>query len=185
MSFAINPHNSWLALEERAAAEDNPRKKALVTAVRDHMEHEIKGELDPLMDTLTTHPIYHFWGQAEPSVIEGRDEVRAFYSGMFATGGQQFEVVVDKVVVSDNHVITEGQVKQVHKGASLAAMGVTEVDGEPVADDDLFVATAQLVTLWPGDDENRLIGEDIYFGSNAFSEIERITRKQLPPYYRI
>jgi len=124
-------------------------------------------------------------GQAEPSVIEGRDEVRAFYSGMFATGGQQFEVVVDKVVVSDNHVITEGQVKQVHKGASLAAMGVTEVDGEPVADDDLFVATAQLVTLWPGDDENRLIGEDIYFGSNAFSEIERITRKQLPPYYRI
>ena len=125
MSFAINPHHSWLALEERAAAEQNPRRKALVTAVRDHMEHEIKGELDPLMDTLTTHPIYHFWGQAEPSVIEGREQVRAFYSGMFATGGQQFEVVVDKVVVSDNHVITEGQVKQVHRGASLAAMGIS------------------------------------------------------------
>ena len=116
---------------ERAAAEDDPRRKALVTAVRDHMEYEIKGELDPLMDTLTSNPIYHFWGQAEPSVIEGRDAVRAFYGGMFATGGQQFEVVVDKVVVSDNHVITEGQVKQVHKGASLTAMGIGEVDGEP------------------------------------------------------
>ena len=185
MSFAINPHNSWLALEERAAAEENPRRKALVTAVRNHMEYEIKGRLDPLMDTLTTHPIYHFWGQAEPSTIEGRDEVRAFYSGMFATGGQQFEVVVDKVVVSDNHVITEGQVKQVHKGASLAAMGIGEVDGEPVRDDDLFVATAQLVTLWPGDDEDKLVGEDIYFGSNALSEVRRVTKADLPPYYKI
>ena len=54
-----------------------------------------------------------------------------------------------------------------------------------MTDDDLFLATAQLVTLWPGDEQDKLIGEDIYFGSNAFSEIKRITRKQLPPYYRI
>ena len=124
-------------------------------------------------------------GQAEPSVIEGRDAVRAFYSGMFDVGGQQFEVVVDKVVVSDNHVITEGQVKQVHKGASLAAMGIGEVDGQPVEDDDLFLATAQLVTLWPADEHDKLIGEDIYFGSNSFANVQRITREQLPPYYRI
>ena len=185
MKFAIDPRQSWLPLEARAAAELNTRRKALVTAVRDHMEAEIKGQLDPLMDTLTGEPIYHFWGQAEPSVIEGRDAVRAFYSGMFATGGQQFEVVVDKVVVSDNHVITEGQVKQVHRGASLAAMGVDEVDGEPVGDDDLFVATAQLVTLWPGDEDAKLIGEDIYFGSNAFAQVRRISPDELPPYYRL
>ncbi len=185
MSFAINPHNSWLALEKRAAAERNPRRKALVTAVRDHMEHEIKGQLAPLMDTLTSHPIYHFWGQAEPSVIEGRDAVRAFYSGMFDTGGQQFEVVVDKVIVSDNHVITEGQVKQVQRGLVLTAMGIGEVDREPVQDDDLFLTTAQLVTLWPGDADAKLVGEDIYFGSNAFSDLRRITTTDLPPYYRI
>ena len=111
--------------------------------------------------------------------------MRAFYSGMFATGGQQFEVVVDKVVVSDNHVITEGQVKQVHKGAALAAMGIEEVDGEPLRDADLFVATAQLVTLWPGDAEGKLIGEDIYFGSNSFADVRRITPEELPPYYKI
>ena len=111
--------------------------------------------------------------------------MRAFYSGMFDTGGQQFEVVVDKVVVSDNHVITEGQVKQVHKGVSLAAMGIGEVGGEPVEDDDLFVTTAQLVTLWPADEHDKLIGEDIYFGSNSFADVQRITREQLPPYYRI
>ena len=185
MSFAINPHDSWLALEKRAAAEENPRRKALVTAVRDHMEHEIKGRLDPLMDTLTSHPVYHFWGQAEPSVIEGRDAVRAFYGAMFDTGSQQFEVVVDKVVVSDNHVITEGQVKQVYRGAALAAMGIGELDGRSVTDADLFVTTAQLVTLWPGDDEHRLVGEDIYFGSNAFSQVRRISRDELPPYYEL
>ena len=185
MSFAINPHNSWLALENRAAVEQNSRRKALVTAVRDHMEYEIKGQLEPLMETLTSHPIYHFWGQAEPAVIEGRDAVRAFYGSMFDTGGQQFEVVVDKVVVSDNHVITEGQVKQIHRGAALVAMGIKEIDGESVQDDGLFVATAQLVTLWPGDADAKLIGEDIYFGSNAFSNLRKITPRNLPPYYTI
>ena len=184
MSFAINPHNSWLALEERAKTETNPRRKALVTAVRDHMEYEIKGQLEPLMSTLTSEPVYHFWGQAEPSVIEGRDAVRGFYSGMFDAGGQQFEVVVEKVVVSDNHVITEGQVKQVQRGASLAAMGIGEINGEPVAEDDLFVTTAQLVTLWPGDADDKLIGEDIYFGSNGFANARKITRDELPPYYK-
>ncbi len=183
MGFAINPHNSWLALEERAKAETNPRRKALVTAVRDHMEYEIKGQLEPLMSTLTSEPIYHFWGQAEPSVIAGRDAVRAFYSNMFDTGGQQFEVVVDKIVVSDNHVVTEGQVKQVHRGASLIAVGLNEVKGKPVAQDDLFVTRAQLVTLWPGDADDKLIGEDIYFGSNAFADVRKITPEALPPYY--
>lgn len=185
MSFAINPHHSWLALETRAVKEQHPRRKTLVTAVRDHMEYEIKGQLEPLMGTLTAHPIYHFWGQAEPSVIEGWDAVRAFYAGMFDGGGQQFEVVVDKVAVSDNHVITEGQVKQVHKGTTLAAMGIHEVAGAAVQDDDLFLATAQLVTLWPGDADAKLIGEDIYFGSNAFSNVRRITAEDLPPYYQI
>ena len=53
MTYAIDPHQSWLALEAAAAQESSPRRKALITEVRNHMEHEIKGQLDPLMDTLT------------------------------------------------------------------------------------------------------------------------------------
>ena len=185
MPYAIDPHQSWLPLEAAAARAASPRHKALITEVRDHMEHEIKGDLDALMGTLTEHPIYHFWGNGEPSVIEGREAVRAFYSGMFATGGQQFEVVVDKVIASDDHLITEGQVKQLHRGPALLAMGMPKVGDIPVGEDDLWLGAAQLVTLWPADAAGKLIGEDIYFGASPLADLRKITPEELPPYYKL
>ena len=185
MTYAINPHQSWLALEARAAQEGNLRRKALITEVRNHMEHEIKGQLDALMDTLTANPIYHFWGNGEPLVIRGREAVRAFYAGMFQTGGQQFEVVVDKVIASDDHVITEGQVKQVHKGEALLAMNVTQVGDAGVQGGDLWLGGAQLVTLWPADADGKLVGEDIYFGASPLANLRKIEPKDLPPYFKL
>ncbi len=180
----IDPHKSWLPLAARAATEPDARRRGLLLKVRDHMEHEIKGELDPLMATLTASPIYHFWGNA-PGVLEGRDVIRGFYSDMMARGGQQFEVVVDRIVVDDDAVITEGQVKQVYKGSTLLAMGMQELAGAPIAPDDLIMTTAQLVTVWPADADGLLIGEDIYFGHDPFRNAERIRREDLPDYYTL
>ena len=182
--YKIDPHQSWLPLEQRAASESSPRHKKLLTEVRNHMEHEIKGDLEPLMDTLTAEPIYHFWGNELP-VLEGREAVQGFYTGMIAMGSTQFEVVVDSIVVDDGAVITEGQVKQVYKGEMLKAMGLETVDDAPVEADDLFLTTTQLVTVWPGDEDGKLIGEDIYFGQDAFKNIERINRSDLPDYFKI
>jgi hypothetical protein len=58
------------------------------------------------------------------------------------------------------------------------------VNGEALENGDLFVTTAQLVTVWPGDADGKLIGEDIYFGSDPFGSIERIQASDLPDYYR-
>ena len=180
----IDPHRSWLPLAARAVHEPNPRRRGLLLKVRDHMESEIKGQLEPLMATLTADPIYHFWGNA-PSVLEGREAIRGFYSAMIARGGQQFEVVVDRIVVDDDAVITEGQVKQVYKGDALLAMGMKELDGAPIAPEDLIMTTAQLVTVWPADADGLLIGEDIYFGHDPFRNAERIRREDLPDYYTL
>ena len=111
--------------------------------------------------------------------------MKGFYQAMMSVGGQQFEVVVERIVVDDGAVITEGQVKNVQKGANLKAMGVEEVEGAPVEDDELFVTTAQLVTVWPADEKGKLVGEDIYFGENSANNIERITRDEIPDYYQI
>ena len=180
----INPHNSWLTLEARAEQEANPRRRGLLLKVRDHMEREIKGQLDPLMDTLTDAPVYHFWGN-EPFVLEGPDAVRGFYADMFQRGGEQFEVAVERIVVDDNAVITEGRVKQVHKGAALLAMGMKEVGGEALEGEDLVLTDAQLITVWPADAEGRLIGEDIYFGHEPFRNAEKISPSDLPDYFRL
>lgn len=68
----IDPHQSWLPLEARAAAEPDPHRRSLLTHVRDHMEHEIKGNLDALMETLCASPVYHFWAQTSLSCVARR-----------------------------------------------------------------------------------------------------------------
>ncbi len=181
----IEPHASWLPLEARAKTESDPRVRALLTAVRDHMEHEIRGDLPALMATLTAAPLYHFWNPVGSFVLEGREAVSGFYRNMIAAGGNQFEVVVAKIVADRANVITEGQVKQVQTGAALLAAGRTEVGGTAVKPDDLFLTCAQLVTVWPGDVDGKLVGEDIYFGEDALATAVRITRADLPAYHRL
>ena len=82
-------------------------------------------------------------------------------------------------------VITEGQVKQVQTGAALLAAGRKEIGGAAVMPDGLFLTCAQLITVWPGDAEGKLIGEDIYFGEDALATAVRITRADLPAYHRL
>jgi len=179
----IDPHASWGPLHVRAEQETDPRRKTLLQAVADHMEAEICGHLQPLMDTLTAEPVYHFWG-TNIMLLEGREAVTGFYSQMIAGGGNQFEVVVENIIAGDDHIVTEGQVKQCYTGKELLAMGMAEVNGEPVENRDLFVTSAQLVTVWPGDADGKLIGEDIYFGSDPFASIECVQASDLPDYYR-
>ena len=181
---SINPFHSWLPLEARAAREADPRVRTLLTAVRDHMEHEIRGDLPRLMATLTAEPVYHFWNPAGSFKLEGREAVAAFYTNMIAVGGNQFEVVVEKIVADRANVITEGQVKQVQTGATLLAAGRNEVAGFAVKPADLFLTCAQLVTVWPSDVNGKLIGEDIYFGQDALASAQKIERADLPAYHR-
>ena len=99
------------------------------------MEAEIKGQLDPLMNTLTAEPVYHFWRVSDVNMIlNGYDEVSGFYSNMFENGGEQFEVVTKRIIVNDDihkytylfhGVITEGKVKQVYTKDNLKLMGLT------------------------------------------------------------
>ncbi len=181
--LAIEPYNSWDPLERAAASETNPRIRTLLQGVRDHMEYEIKGQLDALMNTLTAEPIYHFWGNGEPMVIQGWDAVRGFYEGMMAAGGHQFEVVVERIVADENYVVTDGRVKQIYTKDGLAAMGVSDVDGKPVTSSALWMSDAQLVTIWPGDPDGKLVGEDIYFGQSPMTTLKPISSDALPDYH--
>ena len=181
---AIDPYQSWLALEARAAETDNTLHRQLLTEVRNHMEFEIKGDLGPLMDTLIAEPIYHFW-RDEPFTLEGAAAVRGFYENMIASKTNQFQVVCERIFVDDGGVITEGQVKQIYSGPMVSAMGITELDGSPVAEEDLILTTTQLLTVWPAGAGAKLVGEDIYFGHNPFLNARRISAEDLPDYYQL
>ena len=185
----IDPHASWAALERRAAdfsgTSNDDRIAGLILTVRDHMACEIKGDVPGLMATLTDDPIYHFWGNGEPVVLRGRAVIEGFYQDMMGRGGNQFEVVIDNVVADLNHVITEGQVKQVYTADSLAAQELTDVNGLKVQSSELWLSCAQLITVWPNDGNGKLVGEDIYFGQSPLSTLVPVEHKDLPEYYQL
>ncbi len=175
----FDPQRSWIAVEERAREETNSRHKAMLTVVRDHLDHEISGRLDELMGTLCAHPTHHIYGN-NPMTINGAAGLRAFYEAMITGGSNQFEVVVEKVIVDDENVVTEGQLNTVYRGGDMAAMDMTEINGEPIDPEGLYLTSTQLITVWPIDDDCLLQGEDIYLAGNPFDACVKITAADVP-----
>ena len=185
----IDPHASWAALSERAAtygdSDSEQAIKRLILEVRDHMECEIKGDVPGLMATLTSDPVYHFWGNGEPVLLEGRAAVESFYTDMMTRGGNQFQVVIDNIIASASHVVTEGQVRSVYTTAALLSQGMTDINGVATTTSELWMSNAQLVTVWPNDGHGKLVGEDIYFGESPMTTLRPIGTADLPSYFRL
>lgn len=182
----FDPHSSWRALRDKATSTENSLHKQLLNGVADHMEAEIKGQLEPLMNTLTAEPLYHFWRVGpENMVLSGYEAVSGFYSNMFANKGNQFHVVCERIIVDDTGVITEGQVKQVYKRDDLLAMGVTQCGEQQIESSELWLSNAQLITVWPAAADGKLVGEDIYFGEDAMTTLTPFQQADLPDYYEL
>jgi len=170
----FDPDQSWAALDRRLEAEKDPRRRKLLTQVRDHMCAEITGRLDELMATLTDEPQYHFRGVGFDMGPKGREAVHTFYAEMIANGGNRFMFDVQRIVVDEHAVVTEGFMRAATSGADLIATGVTEVEERPVEADARYLSENRILTVWPADESGRLIGEDIWFGSTPNSSLTRL-----------
>lgn len=173
-SPAFDPDSSWLPLEARIAEESDPRRRANLERVRDHLRTEIGGDFEGLMATLVDEPRYHFWGLPVEGGPKGRAAVEAFYRQMIEGGGHRFHFEVRRVAVDHDTVVTEGSIHQPVDRGALRASGIEEVEGLPVGDDDTILAETQIVTVWPVAEDGRLVGEDIYFGSPPLSRLRRL-----------
>jgi hypothetical protein len=173
-SPTFDPERTWQPLEARIETEQNPRCRALLEQVRNHMRAEIRGEFDPLMATLIDDPQYHLWGIGVEAGPKGLEAVSQFYRNMIATGGNRFEFSVERIVADETGVVTEGKMRTVTAGRDLLARGMTEMDGDAIDPDADYMSEWQILTVWPGGEDGRLIGEDIYFGSTPTSEFSKI-----------
>ena len=113
----IDPTKTWRLVEERLAREENPRRRQLLENVLAHMKAEAAGDIDGLMATLAPDPQYHQWG-ATPGDMgpKGRDAVEQFYRDFVASGAQNLEYDVERLVVDDDCIVTEGIMRIVFPG---------------------------------------------------------------------
>ena len=168
---------TWRDLEDRLARTTNPRHRMMLETVIDHAKAEVAASLDGLMGTLNDDPQYHFWSGGKDWGPKGRDAVRAYYAGFVASGAGYFESRKPRIVVDDDNVVTECEMRQLVPGSIALQRGydIPDPNGH-------YVVYARTVIFWPFNEAGRLIGEDSY-GSSDTSVFEQVPEDELPADY--
>ena len=165
----VDPQRSLDWLDQRIAAEDNPRRRAIIENYKQHLACEVTANLDDIMGTLVDEPVYHSYtpeslhGEAGP---KNRVEVEAFYRGMFDARINVLERHVDRLIVTDDVLVSEGSIDHVYPGDAMLARGRTQdADGAPVDADAFYLMRYRICAVLPyeGDGTDvKMAGEDTY-----------------------
>lgn len=170
----IDPTKTWRMVEARLASEADPALKRNLETVLAHMKAEAVPDVEALMATMSAEPEYHAWGAPDPLYSpKGREGVRSFYTAFAASGAHRLEYDMDRLVVDQRCVVTEGTMRIAYPGSILRALG-HEVD-DPEA---LYLYETRMCVVWPLDERGLLIGEDSYVAGDGF---EGIARRKLRP----
>jgi hypothetical protein len=161
----------WALLTKRATEEVDPLRRAHLETVLRHLVVEVAGDLEATMSTLVPEPDYRVWGATDHDGPKGQEAVRTMYRASFAKGKNRLEFAVDRVMVDDEAVVTEGMFRHAYTGATLVADGVA-ADLEPTA---RYLMEYRALVVWVMTPESLVSGEDTYK-----AEPTRLVRRLAP-----
>ncbi|MFN8228029.1 MAG: nuclear transport factor 2 family protein [Mycobacterium sp.] len=172
----IDPERTWQPLERLLADTTDARRRAVLSVVIEHMKAEAEPDMDRLMATLGPAPDYHFWIDGQNAGPNGTDGVRAYYTAFVESGANVLEFEIDRLVLDDDCLVTEGWLKVLYPGAAAAGIGI------PVPDPagDYLVVFRQLI-LWPVDADGLIQGEDAYHSGPV--SVTALSHADLPDKY--
>lgn len=179
----IDPATTWRRVTERLATERNPRHRQNLEVVLAHMRAEAACDLEGLMATLAPEPRYHAWGAPDPLYSpQGREAVRNFYAAFIASGAHRLALDVDRLLVDDDAVFTEGLMRIAYPASVLALLGHTVADA-----DAFYLYETRMAVVWPIDADGLIVGEDTYVGGDGFAGIadRPITLAEIAPYPQV
>ena len=148
-----------------------PLHRAMLLNFWRHVHLEGSGQYDKILapDMTVEEPVYRVaWG-ANPTVIRGKDGVRAFYESV---GEAVLWNSDDRLSVADWGICDELTFHQLAKGADLRALGY-DVDRP----DALYHVHSRQAFIWPYDHRARLAGEHLYEDKTSL-QIEVVDRSE-------
>lgn len=163
--MTINPHAGWQAAQARLDRTTNPHHRKLLGVLVDHLKAEATSDFDLLLSTLAPNPEYRFWvaGSGFGAGPKGLPAVRAHYENLYVEGRHVCEYNLERIVVDDDCIVTEGWFKQLYPG------WVLKLRNAPIDDDSaVYEVTMRLTLFWPFDTNGKLIGEDSYGDGEMF-----------------
>jgi hypothetical protein len=174
----IEPAVAARRLRERLAKTESARQQAMLETVIDHLEAEAVMSLDRLMATLAPEPEYHLWANGADFGPKTRAAVAAYYEQLIVDKRAVLEFDIDRVVVDDDCVVTEGWIRAINKGAIAKARGWIVDD-----DDADYLVTQRVVIFWPFNEAGQMVGEDGYANFDPRAA-RRLDESQLPEIYK-
>lgn len=172
----------YRAVEERLDRTQDARQRAMLECLRDHLLAEARADFELLLSTLAADPQYRFWvdGSGFGEGPKGLAAVRAHYEMLYEEGRSLVDYDIDRIVVDDDTIVTEGWFDQVFPGTILRKRGV-DVDDPEAA----YIHRMRLLLLWPFDADAKLIGEDSYSNGRMFApeNIRKLSPEEVPPIY--
>jgi|SRR5579885_741044 len=174
--LVIDPYRTWLTLAERVKTENNPLHRAQLEKIIYHMKGEARGDVDQILTTVSPRASYISYDNPDgpPRVFRGHTEIREFYRQMLSAVAVDLEFFVERLVVDDYCVVTEGANKSAMRGTALQALGVDGID--PGA---FYLTEGRTLVIWPFDRDGMILGEYIYRG--AGTPLAEIAKRKLRP----
>jgi len=171
----LDPHKSWRKVEERLRTETDARRRQLLTTMIAHMQAEAAGDLDGLMATVSAHPQYHQYGVDVDAGPKSRRAVEEFYAALIDSGCHRLEMNVERLVVDQDCVLTEGVLRIAYPGSLLRELR-SEVD-DPDAS---YLYEARMAIVWSFDEQGLISGEDSYVVEDGFKNLRKLKPEELP-----
>ena len=169
----VASREGWRLIDEMLASESDDWRRQMLSQLREHMRAECGGELDRLLATLVDDPQFHNWDKDVDQGPKGAEALREFYTGLIASGANRFEYHLERIVIGDDTLVTEGRIRVPFAGSVLKSMGMD------VKEDAVYATRGRAVTFWPFAPDGRIIGEDIYNMTTDLGEAEEV---ELKPY---
>jgi hypothetical protein len=169
----IQPERTFEAIDGLHARTANPRHRAMLANYREHIAAELAGDVDRIMRTMSAEPVYHSYGPGLSGAgPRNQAETRAFYTAIFENGFNKLEKQIDRILVTDDAIVSEGWMLQIFPGRYLAAMGL------PVDPDAYYLFRYRLIAVLPYEGQGtdvRMAGEDTYTaGAPTMDTITRL-----------
>jgi len=180
MADIIDREKTSRLIKQRIARTSNPRHLSMLNRLLDHTVGEATLDLDLVMSTLCANPRYVAWGAPTDMSPAGRQAVQSFYEETIVKGGQFYlEMDIDRIVVDDDTIVTEGYLRSLYYGADAAKRGF------PVDDPEAFyLLTLRMLIVWPFDAEGFIIGEESYSAVTTPDFFTKLETSQVPPAFR-
>ena len=148
-----------------------PLHRAILLNFWRHVHLEGAGEYDKILapDMMVEHPVYRVTWGVNPSVIEGKEGVRAFYDSVGETVLWHSD---DRLAVEDWGICDEITFHQLAVGSDLRLIGY-----KVAHPDRLYHVRSRQAFIWPYDERGRLMGEHLYEDKTSLL-IEEVDRSE-------